>query len=67
VKSNKQDNAAISKRVKKELLEMQSSQSEYFISIETLLIASLRQVQNQMKKSLLPRSNNLQVSAIALL
>jgi hypothetical protein len=35
VKSNKQDNAAISKRVKKELLEKPSSQSEYFISVET--------------------------------
>ena len=35
MKSNKQDNAAVSKRVKKELLEMQSSRSEYFISIET--------------------------------
>src|SRR5271168_2070203 len=35
VKSNKQDIAAISKRVKKELLEAQSFQSEYLISIRT--------------------------------
>jgi len=35
VKSNKQDNAAVSKTVKKELLEKRSSRSKYFISIET--------------------------------
>jgi hypothetical protein len=35
VKLNRQDNAAISKTVKKELLEKQSSRSEHFISIET--------------------------------
>jgi len=35
VKSNKQDNAAVSKTVKKELFKKQSSRSKYFISIET--------------------------------
>jgi len=35
--------------------------------LRLLLIASLQQVQNQMKKSLLARSNNLPLSAIALL